>query len=256
MTNSTTPTPTYATAIARCRMHYERHVYKRGKFKGDAPADKAKRWKDHFRLIDRGTAGFAVIFHNTFILRISLDGTVMLDSGGWHASPTTRLAFMDAVSAFTPWHLNMYSQRTGGVSRTVVTLFGGIGGPRQTVNFWDGLTINPDGIIANIDEQPRTMKRIKDKDATREFLTDPDVKAFRAVLPVLHAALGDGPTGDQRLAARQSFYSNHRHLDLWCARPEDWPHIVAHYYRGTPSTTWSAYYAAATNDMTKIVEAR
>lgn len=251
MTNSTaSTTPTIHPIIAECRLHYAQHIYRRGQYKGDAPV--GARWKSHFRLIDKGTDGFVVRFHNTDILTVSMDGTVRVYTGGWEASPTTRDAVETAFYELTPYRgTYMRSRRAHNISQTMFRLPG-----RTAVVFYEGLTVTSDGTLATplSGRFPPILKRIKDRDETREFLNDPDVRAFREVLPILHSALGDGPTVDQRLAARQSYYTNQRHLDLWCARPEDWPHIVAHYYRGTYRATWSAYYADATKKMTKIVE--
>ena len=71
------------------KLHLERHIYKRGKHKGDAPMEARQRNKNHYRVIDRGTH-MAVRFHNTDIIKAYPDGRITIDCEGWADRITTK----------------------------------------------------------------------------------------------------------------------------------------------------------------------
>jgi hypothetical protein len=220
---------------------HDEHAYTKGVFKGDAPADPARRGRTHFRIYERNGA-MRVLFHSTEIITAYPDGTVVLDSGGWHTSPTTR-------EAFAHFSYYLHSARHGANSQTALYRSRRYAGP--VTPFYDGMTIAPDGTLAT--PAKPFMARVADREERKEWRTDPDVVAFRAALPVLHAAVSAMPMAErQRLRLRYSI--NSRRISDACYPHENWPALVAMHYRGTPAETWAAYAAEATRTMTKLVE--
>lgn len=230
MTNTYQPT-----AHANLLRHLERHQYTRGECKGDAPADPSRRGKSHFRVRKQG-ATMAVRFHNTDILTAHEDGTIVLNCAGWDTAPTTREAMSYALKA-AGLHGRMRTKNLGGYVNTVLSVQG-----CGTYVYHDGLTLDSQGRLVT---NPRPLiKRIKDKDQTKEFR---EASAeFRAVLPVLHSACA--PAGGVRRGAGLDFVVG------MIQNPEHWPDLVYAFYQPTAQETWRAIYADATRDMTTTIE--
>jgi hypothetical protein len=230
--------------------HLRKHEYKRGAFKGDAPADSSRRSRSHYRVAQPSNATFiAVRFHSTDIIRAYPDGSLVLDANGWDASPTTR-------DAYAIWGLYLGSVRHGSHRQMALRPCRTYGGPM--VPFEDGMRLQYDSVMASYylhpEYTPRPfMTRVADKDERREFRTDEDVVAFRQALPLLHAAVTAMPL-PERNTLRWELRCMPRDLHRVCESHSKWPAIVAAYWRTTPSETWSAYYAEATRGMTKLEE--
>jgi hypothetical protein len=231
------------TLYTKLNLHLDKHEYKRGQFKGDAPADASRRGRCHSRVVRPSNAAFmAVRFHNTDIIRAYPDGTIVLDSNGWDASLTTR-------DAYAHWGFYLRSARHGSHTQTALCSGSWYTGP--TVPFYDGLTLDADRHLAS--ERKPFMARVADRDERREFRTDPDVVAFRQALPLLHAAVTAMPPVE-RLHLRHYNHINGRRIADACYPHENWPALVAMHYQDTPAETWRAYYAEATRGMTTLVE--
>ena len=236
----------------KLKQHLDRHQYKRGQYKGDAPADASRRARSHFRVRDLGSH-IAVRFHFTDIIRAYPDGRIILDSNGWHSSPTTR----EAYAHYGFW---LASRRYGGYSQTALVTSRAYSGP--TVPFEDGMLLIADGNSnygtpthkLHPDYKPKPFTtRVADKEARKEFRNDEDVKAFRAALPVLHAGVAAMPHR-VRVELSYSRPSVRHHPSQACDVHDNWPVIVAKWFRDTPAETWAAYYAEATKGMTKLEE--
>jgi hypothetical protein len=220
-------------------LQHDEHAYTKGAFKGDAPADPSRRGRTHFR-VQGFTNYMAVLFHNTHIIRAFPDGTVELDSGGWHTSPTTR-------EAYAHFSFYLHSVRYGTYSQTALTRSRQYAGP--TTPFYDGLTLDAEGRLTT--PAKPFMARVADREERKEWREDEDVAAFRAALPVLHAAVSAMPMAERQ---RLRYSINSRRISDACYPHHNWPAIVAMHYRGTPAETWAAYAAEATKNMTKLVE--
>ena len=172
------------TPLSRLRLHIERHAYKKGAYAGAAPADTSRRGKSHFR-VELTYNGAAVVFHQTRILRAFDDGSIMLDSAGWHESPTTRAALEHALTlaGYKGW---LASDNRNGFRNTVLRFL--TNAWWETVGWNDGITINPDGEITNVGQ---IMMYRADKEARKAWRES--AQEFKAVLPVLFAALEGEP---------------------------------------------------------------
>ena len=155
-------------------MRHSRDVYKRGQFKGDAPADPSRRGKNHFRIVKRGE-DFGIIFHNTQIITVYPNGLVKLCANGWENSPTTRQAF----SAMGFW---IQTQNNNGYRNTMVRGYRS-GHTGEWYVFYDDMVLDSNAVLLG-DHKPQ-YKYVADRAARKEF--DTDAAEFRKLIPLLLA---------------------------------------------------------------------
>ena len=224
------------TAHANLLRHLERHQYTKGEFKGHAPADKTRRHKSHFRVLQDGLA-MVVRFHFTDILTADPDGTITLNTDSWHTSPTTREAMHVALDLALGRPCWLRTKNLNGYSNTVLSIYG-----VASYVYYDGMRLDSTGKL--LTNPAPLIKQVKDKALTKAFLEA--AQPFRDVLPVLHSAC-DTPN---KWFYGAGFGSVADLIDL----PEEWPDIVLAFYRPTAKETWQAIYAATTKHMTTTIE--
>lgn len=236
-------------AHTKLKFHLERHEYKRGRFKGDAPADTSRRAKTHFRVVQGNGGQMIVRFHNADILSAYEDGRIVLETNGWHASPTTRKAMDHALCFFGMGIVS--SVRLGGYSQTGIRVNG------KTYRYYDGMAFAADGTLLG---EPKvfTAKRT-DREETAEFRADIKASGFVGVFPLLYQTAEVPPTAWLPHGARKfmasDVYSNY------------WPNLVsltkyATYHArhtGRPShpdhkAALRSLIASQTRTMTKLVD--
>lgn len=166
------------TAHTNLKLHLERHMYKRGRNKGDAPADASRRGKTHFRVIQGNGGQMIVRFHNADLLSAYEDGRIVLNTNGWHTSPTTRSAMNDALCFFGMGGVR--SVRYGGYSQTAIHM------NNKTYRYYDRMEFAADGTLLS---KPIsfTAKRV-DREQTAEFRKDMKDCGFVDVFPILYAS--------------------------------------------------------------------
>ena len=198
------------TPYTKLKFHLERHMYKRGQFKGDAPADSSRRSKNHFRVV-RGNGGQMIVrMWNTDIITVTEDNHIIINMNGWHTN-TTKANMNEALHTFIGW---------GGVGSIV------LGGYRQlafrakgkTYCYYDGMTFDAEG-NPTCELKPFSKKRT-DRERTKEFREDIEASGFKDVFPVLFAA-----------AEPQRAWNIHnimRTVTQEC-HANQWPEIAAHF---------------------------
>lgn len=162
------------------KLHLESHMYKRGRFKGDAPADASRRGMSHFRVVQGNGGQMLVRMHGADLITAYEDGRIVLNTNGWHTSPTTRQCMSFALRNFTGNHGYLSSVRYGGYSQTSVHLH------NKTYRYYDRMEIAADGTLLS---KPIsfTAKRV-DREQTAEFRKDMKDCGFSDVFPILYAA--------------------------------------------------------------------
>lgn len=237
-------------AHTKLTMHLSRWMYKRGRNKGEAPADSSLRAKTHFRVVKGNGGQMIVRFHNADILTAYEDGRIRLDTNGWHSSPTTRKAMSGALGFVTPIAY-LCSYRWGGYSQTAIRMAG------KTYRYYDGMEFSADGTLLT-EAKPFTAKRT-DREETAEFRKEIKESGFVGVFPVLYeAATPEDIHGYVR-----------RTKEAMCSEDfaNQWPVVVANakytnYWartRNQPShenhkAALRALIASQTRTMTKLVD--
>lgn len=212
-------------AHTKLKLHLERHVYKRGRNKDEAPADATRRSKTHFRVI-RGNGGQMIVrFYNADILSAYEDGHIVLDTNGWHASPTTRTAMNQALCFFGMGGVG--SVRKGGYSQTGIRVNG------KTYRYYDGMSFAADGTPLT-PLKPFTVKRT-DREETAEFRKDIKESGFVDMFPVLYNA-AEVPTRGWLSSQPNKIMASDTYSN-------DWPELVA-------LTKYSTYHARHTGKPT------
>jgi len=167
------------TAHTKLKLHLERYAYKRGRNTGEAPADSSRRGKTHFRVIQGNGGQMLVRMHSADLITAYEDGRIVLDTRGWHASPTTRSCMNDALTSFFGMGY-LFSVRKGGYSQTGVRMNG------KTYRYYDGMAFDAEGKLMGQAKQ-FSAKR-PDREETAEFRFDIKHSGFVDMFPVLYAA--------------------------------------------------------------------
>ena len=230
---------------------HERHVYKRGAYTGDAPADSRRRAKTHFRIVKRdGSMG--VIFHSTQIIIAYADGRVMLNARGWQNTQTTRAAFYHFGIPIT-------SKWNNGYRNTMVQVNG------QSYVYYDNMMFDSSGALMT----PPALEYKYEADKEARAVFKEDAKPFLDVMPVLLAT--SKPRIEAMVNKRNGWYAAQRHYEFVRERTvsllerqaeEEYSEIVDAWQgyaydeveeRVTAKQLWSALYRKCTQDMRSVV---
>jgi len=235
-------------AHTKLKLHLERHMYKHGRNKGDAPADSARRGKSHFRVIKGNGGQMIVRMHNADLVTAYEDGRIVLNTNGWHKSPTTRDCMNKALCFFGMGTLS--SVRYRGYSQTGIRMNG------KTYRYYDGMLFSADGTLLT-PAKPFPAK-ITDREQTAEFRADVKESGFADVFPVLYAAAE--PTNNHWMGTSpEKVMTSDAHANSW-------PQLIAHikypgYNRARTQPAYPdhkaalrALIASVTKNMTKFVD--
>lgn len=191
-------------AHTKLKLHLDRYAYKRGRNKGDAPADSSRRAKTHFRVVQGNGGQMIVRFHNADLLSAYEDGHIVLNTNGWDTHPTTRSAMNEALCFFGMGMVG--SVRKGGYSQTGIRMNG------KTYRYYDGMAFAVDGTPMT-PLKVFTAKRT-DREETAEFRADIKESGFVGVFPVLYAA-AEVPTQRWLATAAQKLMVSEFHANQW-----------------------------------------
>jgi hypothetical protein len=236
-------------AHTKLSMHLERYVYKRGRNKGDAPADSSRRGKTHFRVIKGNGGQMIVRMHNADLMTAYEDGRIVLNTRGWHDSQTTRACMNEALCFFGMGHVS--SMRYRGYSQAVLGMNG------KTYRYYDGMEFSADGTLLT-PAKPFSAK-ITDREQTAEFRADVKESGFADVFPILYAAAE--PTNDHWMG------TSPEKMMRSDAHANSWPQLISiikyqsyyHRSRNQPKhpdhkAALRALNAMVTKNMTKFVD--
>jgi len=229
--------------------HIERHQYKRGRFKGEAPLDPKRRRRDweRVRLLHDG---IAVRRYNTDILIIPESGDrVIINCDGWGSSPTTRAAVTEALY-LCRIRMSIYSVRFGNLSQLAL-------GPWR---YYDGMELRPNEAGDWVPTELKPFcRKVVDREQTKAFTQAIKDSGFKALFPVLYA---NATPGDAPFAVDSRRISGAL-TDFRFA--EYWPGVIAS-YKYTPvwgmrkwdeastSQCWAKLMAVAKAEMKHTVE--
>lgn len=166
------------TTYNKLKAHLDRHQYKRGKFKGDAPADQSKRGKSHFRVVESHST-MAVRMYDTDLLTAYPDGRVEFDTADHMAYSTTKLRFNEAMKFLTFPCYGIGSRMVMGVVQSVLAL------ADKYIPFYDGMLFDAEGNL--LTPPQRFEQRRIDKAEVKELMADLKESGFLDAYPVLYA---------------------------------------------------------------------
>lgn len=167
---------TTLTTYAKLKLHLERHVYKRGAYKGDAPAE--KRSKTHLRVVQKNDC-MVVRMYKTDIITAYEDGSIKLSTGTWWTN-TTRANMNEALRNFVPFYIGIGSRSVFSMVQRIVNARG------TTYAFYDGIRFNAEGTLTS---QPMAFERKRANKAEREeFRKDIAESGFQDTFPILYAS--------------------------------------------------------------------
>ena len=160
-------------------MHLSRHMYKRGKNKGDAPANKHQRGMNHFRVVKGNDDTFRIRMHSTDIITAYPNGDVKIDTNRYHTHNTTIIRLNEAFDFFDGSSVGIGKRSILSYSQPVLRVNG------KVYYFYDGITLNAQGeVITPL--QAFEQKRV-DKVATKELANDLQESGFADAFKLLYA---------------------------------------------------------------------
>jgi hypothetical protein len=232
------------TPYLKLKLHLDQHVYKRGAFKGEAPADPSRRSRTHMRVLTGIDGAMIVRMYNTDILRVTPDNTICISTRGWFTN-TTKQNLNDALARFVGWG-RVGTQRVFGYNHEVVRIIG------KTYRFYDGMEFDAEGNL--LSPAKRFSRKQINRTKTKEFRDNVEARGFKAMWPVLFATsearFNPGVRGlvytDRGIRA---VMTSEHYADQWST--------IAEIYKGNHGDHKSAYQAlmrACTKDMTEIVD--
>lgn len=225
------------TPYTKLQFHLERHAYKKGMFKGDAPADSSRRGKNHFRVTKQGD-NMCVRMWNTNLITVTPDNHIRISMGGWWTS-TTKQNLNEALTTFLGWG-GVCTRRLFSYSQMCFHVKG------KTYKFYDGMEFDAEGNLLS----PASCfeRQCVDREGTKEFREDIAASGFKDVWPVLFGTAE--PT-------RPSYILT----PLWKAVTSDvhvnvWPEIASNYKRqyDDHKQAYQAIVRQCTQNMITIVK--
>jgi hypothetical protein len=241
------------TAYGNLSLYHSRHEYKRGAYKGDAPADSSRRAKAHFRIVKPDPAyptdPYKVRFWATNILTAYPDGRVKINCNGFDDRPTTRGAMNHALH-ICGFRGHMFSRRLGALSQTAISING------KSYRYYDGMEFDAEGTLLTPPQAWEAV--ITDTDKTKAFRAQ--TKEFWAMFPVLFATRSNDHAFRTRifdiLHAANGFVGAPAASIL--DNPEHWPVIVSYYTSSydddQPKQARAHLMQLFTQHMTKLVD--
>jgi hypothetical protein len=234
--------------FTKLKLHLEAHMYKRGKHKGEAPADSSRRGKSFFRVKANGDT-MVVRMHNTNIITAYEDGTIEVSCGGWWTN-TTRMNLNAALSRFGA-RLYVSGRKVFGMSQPTITRSGG-----PTWLFYDGIKFDAENELLST---PLCFEcKRKDRTETAEFRADIAESGFKGVFPVLYQSAEVPSQTWMRYSLHKVMRDD--------AHAGEWPTLIAlakyPTYRSRALNrpahadwreAWKALYASATTHMTEVI---
>lgn len=160
-------------------MHLTRHMYKRGKNKGDAPANAHRRAMDHYRVVKGNDDTMRIRMHSTDIITAYPNGDVKVDTRGYYTHNTTIIRLNEAFGFFEGVSIGIGKRSIFSYSQPVLRVNG------KLYSYYDGITLNAQGeIITPL--QAFEQKRV-DKAATKELAVDLQESGFTDAFKLLYA---------------------------------------------------------------------
>jgi len=154
-------------------------MYKRGKNKGDAPANAHRRAMDHYRVVKGNDDTYRIRMHSTDIITAYPNGDVKIDTRGWHTHNTTIIRLNESFGFFEGVGVGMSKRSILSYSQPVLRV------GTKLYYYYDGITLNAQGeVITPL--QAFEQKRV-DRAATKELTNELQESGFTDAFKLLYA---------------------------------------------------------------------
>ena len=192
-------------------MHLSRHMYKRGRNKGDAPANPSRRAMCHFRVVKGNDDTMRIRMWSTDIITAYPNGDVKIDTNGYHSHNTTIIRLNEAFGFFEGVSVGMGKRSVLSYSQPVLRVNG------KLYSYYDGITLNEQGeVITPL--QAFKQKRI-DKVESQSFADDLVLSGFKDAYNLLYAMTTPEDRGENDYSLFgvdwQDVLSNNDQADKW-----------------------------------------
>lgn len=252
------------TPFNKAASHHAEHIYKRGKFKGDAPAE--RRSKSHLRVIKQSDTQYAVRMYETDILKVHADGSATIDCGGYVDRITTVMNLNNALNKFVSYGIHV-RRKCAIMSHPQTVLCFYFDGTWRKYRYYDGikLAIDPATDTRRIVSplRPLLMRRIN-KAKVAALNADMAQSGFKDAFKIMHAVSEPMAVGQlyPRRVRVELAVSDAEHADQW-------PMIIAehaHYtsfdfslrqrvtHKRTAADTWALIMREAKRGMYDVLE--
>jgi hypothetical protein len=201
----------------KLKFHHASNIFKRGQFKGDAPA--GKRWRTWVRVVKGNDDSMRVRMYGTDLLTAYPDGRVVLDTSGWYDRPTTKLRLNEAFG-FMPFHVSLYSRKTFGMSQPILRVGG------TSYLYYDGIELSADGTITS-PLRPFERKRVN-REESKEIRDDMAACGFKEAFNLLWAVSKPDDVFHSAPQTTRNIVCNEY-------QSNSWPAVIAKH-------TWFRYY--------------
>jgi len=187
-------------------------MYKRGKNKGDAPANAHQRGMNHFRVLKGNDDTMRIRMWHTDIITAYPNGDVKIDTNGYHTHNTTIIRLNEAFG-FMPdlMYVGMGKRSVFSYSQPVLRVNG------KLYYYYDGITLNDQcEVITPLQafEQKRT-----DRVATKELATGIAESGFKDAYALLYATTTPEDRGENDYSLFgvdwTDVLSNNERADKW-----------------------------------------
>ena len=164
---------------SKLSMHLSRHMYKRGKNKGHAPANAHRRAMDHYRVVKGNDDTYRFRMHSTDIFTAYPNGDVKIDTNGWYTHNTTIIRLNESCGFFVGVGVGMSKRSILSYSQPVLRV------GTKLYYYYDGITLNAQGeVITPL--QAFEQKRV-DRAATKELANELQESGFTDAFKLLYA---------------------------------------------------------------------
>ena len=164
---------------SKLSMHLSRHMYKRGKNKGQAPANAHRRGMDHYRVVKGNDDTYRIRMHSTDIITAYPNGDVKIDTNGWYTHNTTIIRLNESFGFFEGVGVGMSKRSILSYSQPVLRV------GTKLYYYYDGITLNAQGeVITPL--QAFEQKRV-DRAATKELTNELQESGFTDAFKLLYA---------------------------------------------------------------------
>jgi len=173
-------------------MHLSRYMYKKGKNKGDAPANRYRRSMDHFRVVKGNDDTMRIRMYNTDIITAYPNGDVKIDTNGYHTHNTTIIRLNEAFGFVEEMSLSMGKRNIFSYSQPVLRI------NDKRFAYYDGITLNAQGEI--ITELRAFEQKRTDRAETKALADDLKTSGFTDTFPLLYATTTTEDLGENDYA--------------------------------------------------------